>query len=234
MQRNNYLIIGGSSGIGRELALRLSEQYRVYATFRNHDPGEGTDRLSYHHLDLQHENPDWTFLPETLSGVAVMPGRIQLKPFNRIKPADFVADFEAQVVGPMSALQVLAPLLKNSGSGSVVLFSTIAVQRGFSYHSLVSSSKGAIEGLTRALAAEWAPVIRVNCIAPSLTDTPLAAALLNSPEKIQQQSARHPMKRIGSASDLASLAYFLLTGQSSWITGQVIHADGGLSSLSMV
>ena len=119
--------------------------------------------------------------------------------------------------------------LKKAG-GSVVLFSTVTVQQGMPFH---ASAKGAIEGLTRSLAAEWAPKIRVNCIAPSLTDTPLASRLLSTPEKKEAASNRHPMKRVGSADELGSIAAFLLSQKSSWVTGQIIGVDGGLSSLKI-
>ncbi|NND78244.1 MAG: SDR family oxidoreductase, partial [Flavobacteriales bacterium] len=125
------------------------------------------------------------------------------------------------------------PKLKNSDQASVVLFSTVAVGSGFPFHSKVSMSKGAIEGLTRALAAEWAPIIRVNAIAPSLTNTPLAGKLLSSPEKIEANAQRHPLKRVGQAKDIAQSAKFLLSENSSWISGQVISVDGGMSRLKV-
>jgi NAD(P)-dependent dehydrogenase (short-subunit alcohol dehydrogenase family) len=123
--------------------------------------------------------------------------------------------------------------MKNAPSASIVLFSTVAVQTGFNFHSLVASSKGAIEGLTRALAAELSPKIRVNCIAPSITDTPLAGNLLNTPEKKEANAQRHPLKKIGMPQDLAHLTAFLLSDKSNWITGQIIHADGGISTLKL-
>ena len=121
--------------------------------------------------------------------------------------------------------------MKKSKNSSIVLFSTIAVQSGFSFHSQVSMSKGAIEGLTRSLAAELAPKIRVNSIAPSLTDTPLAHKLLNTAEKVQFQSEKNPLKKIGEAKEIAEAAAFLLTNKSSWVTGQIIHVDGGHSTI---
>ena len=123
------------------------------------------------------------------------------------------------------------PRLKNEDGASIVLFSTVAVQQGFNFHSQVAASKGAIEGLTRSLSAELAPNIRVNCVAPSLTDTPLAAKLLSSDEKREANASRHPLNRIGSAQDIASIVEFLLSEKSSWITGQIIHVDGGMSSI---
>jgi NAD(P)-dependent dehydrogenase (short-subunit alcohol dehydrogenase family) len=142
-------------------------------------------------------------------------------------------DYKLQVLGAIKSIQAVFPRLKKSTSASIVLFSTVAVQSGFHYHSLVSTSKGAIEGLTRTLAAELAPSIRVNCIAPSLTDTPLSGNLLNLPEKREAHALRHPLKRTGTAEDIANLAEFLLTATSSWITGQILHVDEGISSLKV-
>jgi NAD(P)-dependent dehydrogenase (short-subunit alcohol dehydrogenase family) len=161
------------------------------------------------------------------------PGSVVLKPFARIKAEDFAADYQLQVIGAVKILQTCMPKMKNAGNASVVLFSTVAVQTGFNFHSLVASSKGAVEGLTRALAAELAPRIRINCIAPSITDTPLASALLSSQEKREANAQRHPLKKIGRPEDLANLAAFLLSEKSSWITGQILHADGGMSSLKV-
>jgi NAD(P)-dependent dehydrogenase (short-subunit alcohol dehydrogenase family) len=135
------------------------------------------------------------------------------------------------VIGAVKVIQDILPRLKLSVSSSIVLFSTVAVQTGFNFHSLISASKGAIEGLTKALAAELAPKIRVNCIAPSITQTPLANSLLNTEDKITANGQRHPLGRIGQAEDVASLAAFLLSDSSSWITGQIIHVDGGISTL---
>jgi NAD(P)-dependent dehydrogenase (short-subunit alcohol dehydrogenase family) len=124
---------------------------------------------------------------------------------------------------------LVLPRLKQAANASIVLFSTVAVPSGLPFHTQVAASKGAIEGLTRALAAEYAPKVRVNCIAPSLTNTPLAASLLNSEQKLEANAQRHPMKRIGTPEDIANMAAFLLSGKSGWITGQIMHVDGGMS-----
>ena len=144
-----------------------------------------------------------------------------------------MADFNLQVLGAIRCIQAVLPRLKNSENASIVLFSTVAVQLGLGFHSQVAVSKGAIEGLTRSLAAEFAPTIRFNAIAPSLTNTPLAEKLLSSPEKIEANGQRHPLKRIGEAEDIAEAACFLLTDKSSWMTGQILHVDGGMSSLKI-
>jgi NAD(P)-dependent dehydrogenase (short-subunit alcohol dehydrogenase family) len=229
----NILITGASSGIGAALAIQLiNEAHQVYGTFhKTTASADGFAKL--HPFNVLDENPDFSFLPDTLDGLVYCPGAVNLKPFARIKPEDFVSDYQLQLVGAVKVIQACLPKLKNSSQASIVLFSTVAMQMGFNFHSLVASSKGAVEGLTKALAAEFAPKIRVNCIAPSITDTPLAAALLNTDEKKEANAQRHPLKKIGKAEDLANLAEFLLSEKSSWITGQVLHADGGMSTLKV-
>lgn len=229
-----YLIIGASSGIGLQLATTLAaEGNKVFGTF-NSKPIENTNtNISYHALNILDAVIDFSFLPEVLDGVVYCPGSINLKPFARIKPEDFTNDFNLQVGGLIKVLQATQPALKKSAFASVVVFSTIAVQVGLPFHTQVSASKGAIEGLTKALSAEWAPGIRVNCIAPSLTDTPLAAQLLNTEEKKAANALRHPLKKIGTAADIANMASFLLSEKASWITGQVMHVDGGMSTVKV-
>ena len=228
----NYLIIGGSSGIGKAIREQLiSSGNNVYATYFQNDTFATEE--NYFSLDVRSEHPDLSFLPDVLDGFVYCPGAIDLKPFNRIKEASIIEDLNLQVMGAVRILQLILSKLKASGQGSVVLFSTVAVQTGFPFHAQVAISKGAIEGLTRSLAAEFAPTIRFNAIAPSLTNTPLAEKLLSSPEKIEANGQRHPLKRIGEAEDIAEAACFLLTDKSSWMTGQILHVDGGMSSLKI-
>lgn len=228
----NYLIIGGSSGIGKSLVDQLvQEGHQVFATYNTHPMDASSSNVSYHALNILEEPLDLSFLPEKLDGLAFCPGAIQLKPFARIQPADFVADYHLQVVGAVKVIQAALPALKNANQASIVLFSTVAVQLGLNFHSIVSASKGAIEGLTKALAAEFAPKIRVNAIAPSLTNTPLAASLLNSDQKIEANAERHPLKRVGQPEDISAMASFLLSPKTSWITGQILSVDGGMGVL---
>ena len=224
----SYIIIGGSSGIGKVLTMRLAEKgKRVFATYNN-TPAQNTERVSYQKLNVLDEQIQLS-LPDSIQGLAYCVGSINLKPFHRIKAQDFVDDFNLQLTGAVKVIQAVLP--KMAQGASIVLFSTIAVQKGFTFHAQVSASKGAIEGLTRALAAELAPKIRVNAVAPSLTDTPLAQKLLSSPEKIKAQADKNPLKRIGTPQDIAKAAVYLLTDESSWVTGQVLHIDGGFSVL---
>ena len=227
----NILVIGHSSGIGKALSQLLATNNRVYGTYHSHPIDFDSATISSHPLNVLDEQPDFSFLPETLDGLVYCPGAIALKPFARLSEADFIKDFQLQVGGAIKCIQAALPLLKKGNNSSIVLFSTVAVKMGFNYHSMVSASKGAIEGLTKALAAEFAPTIRVNCIAPSITNTALAASLLNSEEKIAANAQRHPLKKIGQPEDIAALAAYLLANQSGWMTGQILHLDGGISSI---
>jgi len=228
----NYLIIGGSSGIGQELANQLAQSgKKVFATFNKNQPAVESTNIRFDHLNVLEEFLSLDFLPDELVGLVYCPGSINLKPFERIKPADFETDYKLQVIGAIKLIQTVLPRLKKSANASIVLFSTVAVQTGLPFHAQVAASKGALEGLTKSLAAEYAPKIRVNCIAPSLTNTPLAASFLNSEQKKDAISLRHPLKRIGTTEDIANMAAFLLSEKASWITGQILHVDGGMSSL---
>lgn len=228
----HYLIIGASSGIGKQLAWQVAEAGKqVTGTFNKNEPIAENPNIHFHHLDVLEDAISLDFLPDVLDGFVYCPGSINLRPFERIKAADFESDYKLQVIGAIKILQLVLPRLKKSAHASIVLFSTVAVQTGLPFHTQVAASKGAIEGLTKSLAAEYAPKIRVNCIAPSLTDTPLAASLLNNEQKKEANGLRHPLKRIGFTEDIANMAAFLLSEKASWITGQILHVDGGMSSL---
>lgn len=227
----NFLLIGASSGIGASLRQVLSLDHKVYGTYNQH-PIESQGNVTAIQHNVLDDTLDLEQLPSSLDGLVYCPGSLTLKPFHRFKEQGFIDDFRLHVTGAIKVIQQVLPLLKAGETpSSIVLFSTIAVQQGFGFHAQVSTSKGAIEGLTRALAAELSPYIRVNAIAPSLTDTPLAGKLLNSPEKIEAQASRNPMLQVGEAVEIAEFAAYLLSDKAKWITGQIHHLDGGYSTI---
>ena len=232
MESKNYLIVGGSSGIGLALVGQLWEEgHQLWVISRSGDSLSQFPGVTHISKDLSTAEVSKAELPDELHGVAYCPGSINLKPFRSLSPEQFIKDFEINLIGAVKVLQAAHRALKAAKSASVVLFSTVAVRQGMPFHASVATAKGAVEGLSKSLAAEWAPDIRVNCIAPSLTDTPLAARLLSSDAKRESSAQRHPLKRVGNADEVAQLAYFLLTDQSAWISGQLIGIDGGMSSL---
>lgn len=232
--QKNYLLLGGSHGIGLELARKLVESgHRVIALSRTRGDLDQLPEVEHHIFDVLNDEFPVSILPEHLDGLAYCPGSINLRGFATLKPEQFREEFELNCVGAVKSIQAALKSLKNTPGSAVVLFSTVAVGTGMPFHASIAAAKGAVEGLTRALAAELAPVVRVNCIAPSLTDTPLAARLLNSEEKREASANRHPLKRVGTAAELAGLAAFLLSESAGWITGQILHADGGMSTLKI-
>jgi NAD(P)-dependent dehydrogenase (short-subunit alcohol dehydrogenase family) len=233
MDDKNILIVGGSSGIGLELVKVLSENHHeIYVGSRTADTLAEVPGVHHIPMDVTAETLDLETLPNTLQGLVYCPGTIVLKPFQRLTIDDFKNDFNINLLGAVKVIQGCIKLLKKSPSGaSIVLFSTVAVNTGMPFHASVGSAKAAVEGLTRSLAAEFAPRIRVNAIAPSLTDTPLAQNLLSSEEKRKASASRHPLKRIGSPQEIARSAAYLLSDASAWISGQILPIDGGMSSL---
>ena len=229
--KNRYVIVGASKGIGHAIARNLSDGgHHITALSRSSGELADVANVDFHAYDVA-GGGDFPEIPEAVNGLVYCPGTINLKPFHRLTDEDFWDDFNINLLGAVRVIRKFLPNLKEASDPSIVLFSTVAVQTGMGFHASVSAAKGAVEGLTRALAAEFAPKIRVNCIAPSLTDTPLAEKLLNTPEKREASAARHPLKKIGSADDIASMAEFLLSEKSGWITGQIFHVDGGMSSI---
>lgn len=226
-----YLIVGGATGIGHEVAKQLMNSgHTVITTSRSE--WEGPSSASHNHYVLNGATEiDQLELPEQLDGLLYTPGTINLKPFRGLKDEHFTSDFEVNALGAVRAIRHAQTALKKSGRGSIVLFSTVAVSQGMPFHSSIAMAKGAVEGLTRSLAAEFAPSIRVNAVAPSLTDSPLASSLLSNDKRREASAERHPLKRVGTPEELAKACIYLLGEESSWVTGQILHVDGGMSSV---
>lgn len=235
VETKHYWVVGGTRGIGRAITERLAaDDHQVYVSARDGVGDKLFDEnksITYLPLDVTDHGFDPSGLPERLDGMAYCPGTITLKPLRTISVDDFRSDFEKNVLGAVRCTQWSLPRLQSSAMGSLVFFSTVAVAQGLPFHSSIAAAKGALEGYCRSIAAELAPKIRANCIAPSLIDTDLSKRLLATDKKREDAAARHPLRRIGIPSDVASLAVFLLSDASSWVTGQVIGVDGGLSSL---
>ena len=195
---------------------------------------ENNGKYSEWHKVAEYSFGTFPAIDEVIDGLVYFPGTINLKPFHRINQDDFTTDYTVSALGAAAFVQAYLPNLKKSESGSVVFISTVAVGTGMPFHASVAMAKGAVEGLTRSLAAELAPKIRVNCVAPSLTDTPLAERLLGSEDKTEAAKNRNPLKKIGTPDDLAQAITFLLGENASWITGQVLAVDGGMNKLRLL
>lgn len=230
--KKNIILIGGSRGIGFELASLLEDEYNVLVAARTKGELENKN-VTYFEFDAVKDDISTLDLPESIDGLVYCPGSINLKPFKMLKPGAFEEDLQLNFISLVKVVQGLLPRLKKSEQASLVFFSTVAVKVGMPFHTSVAASKGAIEGFSKALAAEYAPSMRVNVIAPSLTNTPLAEKLLSSEDKKAKMNERHPLRRVGEPTDIANLAAFLLSDKSNWMTGQVLGLDGGLSTLNI-
>lgn len=226
----NILLIGGSYGIGLAIAKELQYENKVFIASRTN---ENIADMNVIHIpfDALHDTLDTSTLPEVIDGLVYCPGSINLRPFRGLKPDAFESDLQINFISVVKVIQTILPNLTRSEQSSIVLFSSVAASMGMPFHTSVAASKGAIEGFAKALAAEYAPKIRVNVIAPSLTDTPLAEKFLSNDEKKEKSAQRHPLKRVGTAQDMAQISSFLLSEKSSWISGQIFHVDGGMSTL---
>ena len=226
----NILLIGGSYGIGLAIAKELQYENKVYVASRTNDE---IAEMHVTHLpfDASTDTLDTSNLPEVIDGLVYCPGSINLRPFRGLKPEAFEQDLQINFISLVKVIQSVLPNLTASNQSSIVLFSSVAASMGMPFHTSVAAAKGAIEGFAKALAAEYAPKIRVNVIAPSLTDTPLAEKFLSNDEKKEKSAQRHPLKRVGTSDDMAQMASFLLSEKSSWISGQIFHVDGGMSTL---
>lgn len=230
----NIVIIGCGQGIGFATAKILSENHQVIGISRTENSEIKNLNIEFYPMDILTGNLDEINFPEVIDGLVYSPGSINLKPFNRLSVDDFKSDFEINVLGAVKTIQKLLPNLKKSESASIVLFSSVASKLGMPFHASISASKSAVEGLTKSLSAELsAQKIRVNAIAPSLTDTNLASQLLATPEKREASGKKHPIQRIGNPEEIAKMVEFLLSENSSWITGQIIGIDGGMGSVKL-
>ena len=220
------LIVGGTKGIGKRISELLENSDCII--FSRDEINSTNNNHIYYNLDvINAEFPDI----EDLSSIIYCPGTINLKPFRSLKEEDFLNDFNVNFMGAVSIIKKYQRNLTKSENASITLFSTVAVSQGMPFHASIAAAKGAVEGLTKSLAAEFAGKIRVNCIAPTLTNTPLAEGILRNEEAIKRSDERHPSKRINSVDDVANTAVFLL--QNNNITGQILHVDGGMSTLKV-
>ena len=239
LMKKKYLIFGATGSVGSALANQLhSEQADCHLIARNEDEVKMiANKLNYTYsvcdvLKLNFINDLQKDLIEIeILGIAYCVGSIDIKPLRLTKASDFVSSYVLNLVAVTDVIRSFQDNLKNN-KGSVVLFSTVAAKKGFANHSIISSAKAGVEGLTVALAAELAPSIRINCIAPSLTKSKIASSIIKNPSIEQSIAKMHPLKRLGEGADSANLANFLLTSKSSWITGQIIAVDGGRSNIA--
>ncbi len=226
----NILLVGGSHGIGLSMAKQLAQNNNVYIASRT---SEDLGSLNVTHIpfDATKDDLDTSALPEEIHGFAYCPGSINLKPFKMMSLDTFQEDMQLNFFSLVKVIKAIVP--KMIDGSSMVFFSTVAVGTGMPFHTSVAAAKGAIEGFAKSMAAEYAPKIRVNVVAPSLVDTPLATRLLSNARKREMMSERHPLKRVGEAEDIANIAVFLLSEKSTWMTGQIVGVDGGMSTLNI-
>jgi len=228
--KKNILLIGGSHGIGLEIVRLLQDTHNLFVASRTADE-LASQNVTHIPFDVTKDELDLTKLPETLHGFAYCPGSINLKPIKMMGLEAFRDDMEINFFSLVKVVKEVMP--KMAEGSSMVFFSTVAVAMGMPFHTSVAAAKGAVEGFAKALAAEYTPKVRVNVIAPSLVDTPLASRLLSNDRKKEMMAERHPLKRVGTAEDIAYMAAFLLREDSGWMTGQVLGVDGGMSSVNI-
>jgi len=226
-----FVIIGSTTGIGLSIAEQLAQNNRVFGVSRREHSEINHANYTHFSFDVLADSWDTIPFPEQIDGLVYCPGSIQLKPLKMLTDKVIREDMEINFFGAINCIKAVSDRLQQNSS--ILLFSTVAVQQGMPFHASIAAAKGAIEGLTRSLAAEFAPKVRVNAIAPSIVDTPLAKRLLNNDRKRELISDKHPLKRVGEVKDISELGCFLLSPSASWITGQIIGVDGGKSSISL-
>lgn len=218
------VVIGGSKGIGLSIIKLLTPSHKVINISRSVSNIEH-ENLTHYSVDvLSEELPDIS----EVDGLVYCPGSINLKPISRLKIEDFKNDFEINVIGAVKAIQKYARVMKDSQHPSIVLFSTVAVKLGMPFHASIATAKAGVEGLVKSLGAEFAPKIRINAIAPTVTDTELAAKLLRNERMIENITERHPLKKFLSPDEVAEMALFLLSHKTASMSGQILEMDCGI------
>jgi len=227
--RKTIVIVGGSKGIGKEIVNALLEKNDVINISRTTPVHEHPNLRNFNCNILTDELPDL----EKVDSLVYCPGSINLKPISRLSLDDFRNDFEINVLGAVKAIQKYLPQMKKGIKPSIVLFSTVASRLGMPFHASIASSKSAVEGLVKSLGAELAPTIRVNAIAPTVTDTELAAKLLRNEKMVEKITERHPLKKFLKPEEVASTATFLLSDKAAAFSGQIFEMDCGIVSFKI-
>lgn len=224
-----YIIVGGSKGIGRAISMKLLKNHKVINLSRS-KPDFDHDNLKHYAVDiLSDELPDL----DQADGLVYCPGSINLKPIGRLNLDDFRSDFEINVIGAVQAIQKYLPIIKKGDKPSMLFFSTVAAKLGMPFHASVAASKAAVEGLVKSIGAELAPTVRVNAIAPTVTDTELASKLLRNEKMINNITERHPLKKFLNPTEVAEMASFLLSDHAAAISGQIFEMDCGIVSFKI-
>ena len=220
----NIVVVGGSKGIGQAIVNFLIEKNKIFNISRT-APLQSHANLTHYNCDILSDDlPDL----DAIDTLIYCPGSINLKPISRLKLDDFRDDFEINVVGAVKAIQHYLPKIKNGKNPSILLFSTVATKLGMPFHASVAAAKSGVEGITKSLGAELAPTIRVNAIAPTVTNTDLAAKLLRNERMIENITDRHPLKKFLKPQEVADLATFLISEKANSISGQIFELDCGI------
>lgn len=224
------IVIGGSKGIGKAIISSLLSSYDNIINISRTEPEVSGGNVKHYPCDiLKDDLPDI----ESIDGLVYCPGSINLKPINRLSIEDFQDDFNINVIGAVKAIQKYLPALKKGNKPSIILFSTVAAKLGMPFHASVAASKSAIEGLTKSLGAELAPTVRVNAIAPTVTDTELASKLLRNDSMVEKMNERHPLKKFLQPEEVADMAAFLLSDKGASLSGQIFEMDCGIVSFKL-